>query len=103
MLDIDQMITASQWSDVSKASQLAISVAELKAKGKDPARIRQVGIKVAGHAVMVLRVTPSATHRSALTGAQAQSYSIDCLPSVGPSISYWIYDVETSGMLPNPE
>ena len=103
MLDIDQMITASQWSDVSKASQLAISVAELKAKGKDPARIRQVGIKVAGHAVMVLRVTFATTNGSPLTEVQAQSYHIPCLPSSDPSSCYWRYDVEASGTLPNPE
>ncbi len=99
IVELDDPLSAAEWSRLSVAKGLAINADELVRKGKVPSRIRFVSVMVAGHAVMTIQVTLSVRHPTPVTAAQAKSYLFELPPSVDQAAMCYLYDVNQSGPL----
>ena len=99
MMELDAIFTATEWAALSKKNLWAIGVDELERKGKEPAHIRFVSVKVAGHAVMTVRVALSPVHPTAVTAEQARRCGCVLPTTSSPSAAYRLYSVDQSGPL----
>ena len=99
IVELDDPLSAAEWSRLSVAKGLAINADELVRKGTVPSRIRFVSVMVAGHAVMTIQVTLSVRHPTPVTAAQAKSYLFELPSSVDQAAMCYLYDVNQSGPL----